>query len=235
MCRNEHLIFFTTRVNVHVMFAIFQQHFPPKPGRLYEAFGPTASSFAAAVCGMQRDQVMWISSVHDSEILHPEGLARFCEPSLINFAKASNLSDLLWMSEECLRSAALGVVVVELSEPISFTAARRLQLAATVGNAVAITLISEASGNNASEMRWRCSPVLDHNLGAGDSTLQEWEIIKNKKGTLLKWKVNWDDASHRIAVVSEAFGRTDGARAEVKTLERNLSDIPSREEHAKTL
>jgi protein ImuA len=54
-------------------------------------------------------------------------------------------------------------------------------------------------GSNAAETRWRCIPLFDPE----DSTLQSWELIKNKSGTIGAWTILWDAQAHRVIVVSE--------------------------------
>jgi protein ImuA len=89
------------------------------------------------------------------------------------------------------------LVVFQLKDSLSLTAGRRLQLAAKAGKSTGLALISEGQGSNAAETRWRCAPVFD----AEDSTLQSWELIKNKSGTLSVWHVRWNATSRRLHVV----------------------------------
>ena len=108
------------------------------------------------------------------------------------------------MTEEALRSGAVALVIVSLTKPLGLTEGRRLQLAAKEGKSIALALIPEGMGSNAAETRWRCIPHFDADDRAGDSTLQRWELIKNKSGTLGVWYVRWDRASRRLAMVSPA-------------------------------
>ena len=82
-----------------------------------------------------------------------------------------------------------------------------MQLAAQAGHTTGLCLIPEGMGSNAAETRWHCSPVFDPTGGAADSTLQCWELIKNKSGTLGAWHVRWDAAARRLYVVSPAGER----------------------------
>jgi len=120
-------------------------------------------------------------------------------------------TDILALAEEALRSGAVATVVAELTKPLDLTAGRRLQLAAEAGGALGILLIGDDMGSNAAETRWRCTPLFDPD----DSTLQHWELIKNKSGTLAAWKVRWDDAAHSVTVVRETGERARLARAAV--------------------
>jgi len=128
------------------------------------------------------------------------------DPQKLLLSKVKNQADGLAVAEEALRSGAVCLVVIELYQPLSFTAGRRLQLAAQAGPTTGLCIIPEGQGNNAAETRWRCSPVFDPVpiIASQDSTLQRWEITKNKSGTLGTWDVSWDAQTRRINVVSKA-------------------------------
>jgi len=178
----------------------FHDHFPPRDARAHEATGPGAHAFAAILGGMVAKPTLWITESRQAEMLNPAGLAAFCDPRRVLIAKASSPTDLLASAEEALRSGALGLVVAEVTKPLTLTAGRRLQLAAEAGRTRGLFLIPEGGGSNAAETRWHCAPE----FSARDSTLRRWELIKNKSGTLSAWGLRWDDKAHRIIVVSEA-------------------------------
>ncbi len=173
--------------------------FPLRPARAHEVCGAGGHVFASIVCGCANGSALWISQAHQHERLHPEGLAQFCWPDRLIYASGKTHMDVLWMAEEALRSAAMQVVVVQLSKPIDLTAGRRLQLAAEAGNTLGVFQIPEGMGSNATETRWRCSPHFD----AKDSSLHRWQLIKNKSGTLGDWIVRWDEQARRVIVVSK--------------------------------
>ncbi len=183
--------------------------FPLRKSRAHEVCGASANSFAAAVCGVTDGPVLWITPAHRRERPHPEGLAVYCDPGRLVFATGRTHADLLWLAEESLRSGAAPVVVVHVEQPIDLTAGRRLQLAAEAGKSLGLFVIPDGAGSNAAETRWRCMPVFD----AGDSTLQRWELIKNKSGTVNEWIIRWDEPTHRIIVVSKAGEQSGLARA----------------------
>lgn len=174
--------------------------FPPRPKRSHEIFGPGSDVFAAIVCGLSNRPVIWLSEKYKSETLNPNGFAEFCDPKNLLIAKTGNQTDTLASAEESLRSGAVAVVVAELSKPLSLTAGRRLQLAAQAGKSTGLFIISEDMGSNAAETRWHCRPVDDDQ----DSTLQRWDLIKNKKGTLGNWNVLWNAEKRRVIVVSNS-------------------------------
>jgi len=151
---------------------------------------------------------MWISESWQAEQINPVGFRDYVDPRNLLLSKVPDQIDGLGVAEETLRSGAVSLMVIELTKPLSFTAGRRLQLAAETGRSTGICLIPEGMGNNAAQTRWRCSSLFDPE----DSTLQRWEIIKNKSGTLSAWDVRWDAETRRINVVSEVAQREGSAR-----------------------
>lgn len=175
---------------------------PPWPlrnARVHEVCGPSAYGFAAALCGSHKGQIMWLKENWQQEQLLPSGLTPFCNPARIVFATGPTPLDVLWMAEECLRSKAVPVVIVQLSQPLSFTQGRRLQLAAETGNCLGLFIVPEGIKSNTTETRWQCTPHFDPN----DSTLQCWQLIKNKSGTIGHWIVNWNAKTRHLIVVSK--------------------------------
>lgn len=173
---------------------------PLRPNRVHEATGPAAASFAAMICAQMAGDVLWLSEQWHREQINPVGLAEFCDPARLIFAHPRDQPDLLAACEEGLRSGQVGLVIAQVTRPLSLLAGRRLQLAAETGGATGLCLIPDDMGSNAAETRWRCAPVFD----SGDSTLQEWQIIKNKSGTFGRWTVRWDAQARRINMVSQA-------------------------------
>ncbi|MBD9527992.1 hypothetical protein IB235_14320 [Paracoccus sp. PAR01] len=174
---------------------------PLRSTRVHEACGPSAAVFAAIACSGTKGRLLWICEDRRMERLLPTGLAEFIDPDRLMVADTRNQTDTLAVAEEALKDGAIALVVMEITRPLNLREGRRLQLAAKAGNATGLCLIPEGMGSNAAETRWRCSPVFDPEDG-GDSTLMQWEIIKNKKGTLGAWHVRWNAATHRLDVVS---------------------------------
>lgn len=124
----------------------------------------------------------------------------------VTFVRAKE-ADILWATEEALRGIPGGLVVAQPEKQLSLTAGRRLQLAAEAGGSTGLLLIEDGAGSPATETRWNCLPL------AGDSTPHRWEIIKNKKGTLGSWVLDWDGASADFDMVS-ATGERRGPAGE---------------------
>ena len=73
---------------------------------------------------------------------------------------------------------------------------------------VALMLIRQGQGSNATETRWSCAPLPNPAVPAdADSTLHRWSLIKNKSGTLGDWTVRWNGASAAFHLVSKAGER----------------------------
>tara|TARA_R110002051_G_scaffold76595_1_gene139994 strand:- start:7250 stop:7798 length:549 start_codon:yes stop_codon:yes gene_type:complete len=174
-------------------------HFPLKPSRTHEVCGSNALSFAFASAGKMGGSVMWVSESWRAEQLYPLGFSAYLDVQNLLTAKVKDQDEGLAVAEESLRSGVISLTVIELTKPFSFTAGRRLQLAAGMGRSTGLCVIPEGMGNNAAESRWRATPLLD----LKDSTLQRWEIIKNKSGTLSAWDVRWDAETRRVIVVRE--------------------------------
>ncbi len=174
--------------------------FPIKRGRVHEAQGPGALSFAAIAAGFADGEALWCQESWRSEQLNPQGLRCFADPDRVLLAKAQDQTELLAIAEETLRDGAVSLVIMELSKPLNLTAGRRLQLAAKTGRSTGLCLIAEGAGSSAAETRWHCQPTFD----TQDWTGHRWSLIKNKSGILGAWYVRWDWAARRLRVVSSA-------------------------------
>lgn len=182
----------------------FADVFPLQKGRVHEVLGASASSFIAMTCGQAGGNVLWLQLSRLMEQVNPAGFSCFMDPKRLILAKVNDQKDLLACAEDSLRSSALDFVVVESSQALDLTAGRRLQLAAEEGQTTGIILISDGMGSNATHSRWRCSPMFHGPDEQGKNlTLQRWELIKNKRGTLSSWEVYWDAKTHSVIVVSE--------------------------------
>ena len=185
----------------------FRTHFPPVNARTHEVCGPSALSFALALAGQLGGTVLWLREAWWGDQINPVGFAPYLDPQKLLLALAPSHLDLLASAEEALRSGSVALVEMEITKPVGLTEGRRLQLAAQEGNATGLCLLPEGMGSNAAQTRWHCAPVFDAARPATDSTLQRWEITKNKSGTLKAWTVKWDAQTRRISVVSEAAQR----------------------------
>jgi protein ImuA len=178
------------------------------PRRMHEAGGRGRRAFALFQAVRHPGQVVWIVPDHIPERPLLAGLPQGLGERLILLVPKGQ-TDLLWSVEEALRAAPVALVIAEPQAALSLTEGRRLQLAAEAGGTTGIMLIREGDGCNATETRWNCEPV----AGRLDSTLHQWSLIKNKKGTLGGWVVNWNGASAAFHLVSEAGERCEPSEA----------------------
>lgn len=180
----------------------FSSVYPLKKNRVHEVFGDGAFAFAAIMAGGSKKAVVWISE-NWKPVPNPEGLVPYCDPGNLLLTRADSQLTVLASMETALRSGAAGLVVAEVSGSIGLTEGRRLQIAAETGKTTGILLIFNEKGSNAAETRWHCAGIPAPRQNLHDSTHWRWSLIKNKIGTLSKWIVRWDAASHRVIVVSK--------------------------------
>ena len=189
---------------------------PPRltPFRVHEVGGAGAHAFAMVQAGVAVGPVVCICPAHETDRLLPSGIARLLPPARLMVVQAVGETDLLWATEEALRSGAVGFVIAALQKPLSLTAGRRLQLAAEAGRSTGLLMIRDGMGSNAAQTRWHCAPEWgEPELYGRDSTLQRWSLIKNKEGTLGDWVVGWNEKARAISVVSPAGQRREAAQA----------------------
>jgi len=173
-----------------------------RPHRMHEAEGSGRRSFALLQAARHPGPLVWILPAHAPELPMLHGLPQGVGARLHILCPTSE-TDLLWCTEECLRSAPISLVIAEPASPLSLTAGRRLQLAAEAGRTTGLMLILAGAGSNATETRWQCEPV----AGTADSTLHSWALNKNKSGTIASWDVNWNGASAAVDMVSKTGER----------------------------
>jgi protein ImuA len=184
-----------------------QDPFALRPRRVHEAEGRGRRAFALFQAVRHIGPLVWILPSHAPGLPMLRGLPRGVGERL-HLLRPSGETDLLWCVEEALRAAPVSLVVAEPEKPLSLTAGRRLQLAAEAGRTTGLLLIREGAGSNATETRWTCEPMAST---AADSTLHRWGLIKNKKGTLRSWALNWNGTSAAVHMVSAAGERHEPA------------------------
>lgn len=182
--------------------------FPLARGRVHEACGTAAVSFAVRVAAQSGGDVIWIREGWRTGQLNPLGMDGL-DPACVIVAQTRNQIDTLAVAEDALRDGAVSCVVLELTAQIGLTAGRRLQLAAKSGRSTGVCVIPDGMGSNATQTRWRCTPVFDDR----DSTLQRWDLIKNKSGTIGSWYVRWHAKTRSVTVVPPIGQRSGPAGA----------------------
>ncbi|WP_226341138.1 ImuA family protein [Gemmobacter serpentinus] len=168
------------------------------PARVHEAEGEGRRTFALFQTLQHAGPLFWVLSQHQASRPMPRGLPPGVAERL-HIVEARSETDLLWATEEALRSPVPGLVIAEPAKPLSLTAGRRLQLAAEAGQTTGLLLIHAGQGSNAAETRWKCDLV----AGPSDSTRHRWNLNKNKKGTSGFWTLHWDGTTAACHMVSE--------------------------------
>ncbi|MBT3790083.1 MAG: hypothetical protein HN725_05105 [Alphaproteobacteria bacterium] len=170
-------------------------------GALHEVVGPpgaqgAAAGFAAALMGLAANNqdgqdgqgvVLWCRRHYDGQEngeLYGPGLAAFgLGPERLLEVRAGRDHDVLWALEEGLQSTALCAVLGEVSD-LSFTASRRLQLAAEARGVPALVLRHDSQSHavSAAQTRWRV-----------ESEKTRWRVEPARNGTAgydIRWKLN---------------------------------------------
>ena len=179
--------------------------------RVHEAEGRGRRAFALFQAARHPGPLVWIQPTHAPEMPMLRGLPRGVGERLHLLRPAREL-DLLWCVEEALRAAPVALVIAEPEQPLSLIAGRRLQLAAEAGRTTGLMLIRENAGSNAAETRWACAPLP---TPSADSTLHQWTLTKNKKGTIESRVLNWNGAStafHMVSAARQRFEPTESVR-----------------------
>ena len=135
----------------------------------------------------------WIGS---SQKIFPSALKFFnVEPDKIIFIDTKNPKELLWLIEETLKCEGLAAVIGEVAE-VSFTASRRLQLAAEQSRVTGFLIRNNLRNinTNACTARWRISSnpsiITDDMPGIG---FPAWniELLKIRNGKPGTWQMQW--------------------------------------------
>ena len=179
------------------------------PARVHEAEGRDRRAFAVFQAARHPGPLFWLLPAHAPQMPMPQGLPQGVADRLC-LLRPRHEADLLWAAEEALRVTLRALVIAEPDRPLSLTAGRRLQLAAKAGGATGLILIREGAGSNAAETRWSCDMCPAQ---AADSTPHRWSRIKNKKGTIGTWTLDWDGAKATFHMVSPAGERREPADA----------------------
>jgi len=161
-----------------------------------ESFSATNGFITALLSSLMQKggACLWISSSHKT---FPAALPLFgVLPQRIIFVHVPKEKDVLWATEEALKCNGLAAVIAETKE-LSFTASRRLQLAAEKSHVTGFLLRPQPKmlTPNVCSARWVITPVPGE-LPAGMPGIgfPGWkvELLKVRNGKPGQWQLEWN-------------------------------------------
>ncbi len=146
-------------------------------------------------------------------------LSAWFDPARLLMVTARRDEDLFWAMEEGLRCPGIAAVLGE-TRAADPTAGRRLSLAAEKSGVPALLLRSQpAPTQSVCTTRWRIASAPSHSTpGLNDIGAARWrlQLRRNRFGApsaaeIPSWLVEWNDETHCLAVVPQAFHGSTGA------------------------
>ncbi len=191
-----------------------------------------AAGLALAVLGAARPgPVLWVTEARlqrEHGRLSARGVqAMGADPGRLLSVAAGKTLDVLWCVEEGLRSGAVAAVVAAVSEA-SFTATRRLSLAAAEAELPALLLMPHNRGGaSAAQSRWRVAsaPSAPNRYDPEAPGAPRWQVTLERarlapEAVGRRFDLELEDETHHLRVVDrladrslEAPGRAAGAAA----------------------
>ena len=179
------------------------------PG-LHEMMGSGAHAIAAMLASQVGGGIAWILGRDRVRRPYPCGveIAGISPKNLLFITP--HRRDTLWALEQALKSGVLRAVIAEVATAPDFTESRRLQLAAVAGGALGLLLPPDSDHHSsAAETRWRTSAI--PRSSSSSFPRYRLELLKNKKGSLTCWEVDWHGPSHRFHLASPSRDRSHPA------------------------
>ena len=157
-------------------------------GRLHEAVGGAADTFATALAAQLPGPVIWIGRARSVGSLAPTGLQKFVDPARLLLVTAATRVEILWAAEEALRRPGAFCVIFDLERGPDLRESRRLQIAAEQGGGLGLALISGQPQASAAQTRWFCE--------SSDDGSWLWRLVKDKGGKTGAWRVEYRESEH---------------------------------------
>jgi protein ImuA len=183
--------------------------------RVHEFCGPARRSLALMLAekllGRTDQPLFWLAPDWQRDRLHGEAVNGFINPGRITFISPKRPEDLLWCSEEILRSGLVPLMVCELPAHPNLTAVRRMHLAAQTATRehnttpIGLLLVAGQGGIQGVESRWYMAPA--HKDGDQSWHLERrrarmappkaWTLRRGKDG--LQMEAAEDEKDHGLA------------------------------------
>ncbi len=188
----------------------------PAPSGRVAAHDGAALGFAAFLMSrFARGTLLWCrqpSGVFDA-LPYAPALSAWFDPARLLMVTARREEDLFWAMEEGLRCPGIAAVLGE-TRAADPTAGRRLSLAAEKSGVPALLLRPQPGpAQSVCATRWRVASA-----PSPDLTQIRWqvELRRNRFGLpsaeeIPSWLLEWNDETHRLAVVSQAQHGSAGA------------------------
>jgi len=161
--------------------------------RVHEVIGRAADGFVLSVLGSSKGNIIWTGRQGRISSLCPLAMNRFFDPARLITCGCISRKEILWSTEQALRSRGAELVVAEMRQGPNLHESRRLQLAAEAGRTLGLILIERGAQSSASQTRWHCE--------ASENGQWSWQLIKNKAGRLGTWTVEWKERGHEKGYV----------------------------------
>jgi protein ImuA len=184
------------------------------------ALGFTAFLLSRFGQNSNRGTILWCRQpvgVHDAPPYAP-ALAQWFDPARLLMVTVRREEDLYWAMEEGLRCSGIAAVLGEFAHSharaADATAGRRLSLAAEKNGRPALLLRAQpAPPQSVCVTRWRVASA----VSTSPTLCPRWqvELRRNRYGApsveeIPSWLVEWNDETHRLAVVPQTRDRPAG-------------------------
>lgn len=181
--------------------------------------GAAAGFMLALAARAGRRPTLWIQPEFagtEAGLLYGPGLGAFGLPmDRLLLLRVARPADALWAMEEGLKSGVLSAVIAELTDDgdaADLTATRRLALAARDGGGLGFLFRHRISPQAcAAGTRWHVSSALseaDDGFGGLGRTAFTVSLVKNRRGPLGRWTIQWDHHERTFSTLSFAVAET---------------------------
>tara|TARA_A100001011_G_scaffold166138_1_gene174854 strand:+ start:26 stop:700 length:675 start_codon:yes stop_codon:yes gene_type:complete len=183
-----------------------------KIGRIHEICGPAKTRVAILVGAKTKGLIVWIRPDWENSIINTDSISNWFSPNQLLLINAKNKNDILFATEEVLRSGLSEVTITELPVIPSALQMRRIRLAITSGvklnntkKPLGLILSPNEGGATNIESRWYAS------------TLPCWYNLTNKENDTLNQK--W--------YLKRLFSKTDPIKQwSIETVGSNKKNMP---------